>query len=81
MQMVQGEILMRDEKADAAALRNAARVLRERADKQTFALRVVVRTLDRAATMIEEKARARVQDQADPDTTPSRGTSGCVEGR
>ena len=56
----------RDDNVDAMYLRMAARVLRERTDKQTFALRVVTRTLDRAADRIVAKARARElgKDQA-----------------
>lgn len=79
--MVRGDVSVRDYE-DAEALRNAARVLRSRGpEKQPFSLRVIVRTLDRAADRIEAKARAREQGQDDPDATPGSGASGCAEGR
>ena len=72
---------MRD-REDAEVLRDAARVLRARGpEKQPFSLRVIVRTLDRAADKIEEKARAREQGQDVPDAATRGGTSGCAEGR
>jgi hypothetical protein len=44
---------MRDDKADAACLRDAARVLHTRARKRTFALRVIIRVLELRADRIE----------------------------
>lgn len=78
--MVRGGVPVRDEE-DALALRNAARVLRARGpEKQPFSLRVIVRTLDRAATRIEEKARAREQGQDVSDAASRRSAPGGVEG-
>lgn len=48
---------MRSDKADAACLRDAAWVLRTRARKQTFALRVVIRVLELRADRIERSGR------------------------
>ncbi len=39
--------------SDAACLRDAARILRARARRQTFALRVITRVLERTADRIE----------------------------
>jgi len=39
--------------SDAACLRDAARILHTRARKQTFALRVIIRVLQRTASRIE----------------------------
>jgi hypothetical protein len=39
--------------ADATCLREAARILQARARKQTFALRVIIRVLQRTADRIE----------------------------
>jgi hypothetical protein len=44
---------MRDDKADAACLRDAARVLHTRARKRTFMLQVIIRVLQRTADRIE----------------------------
>jgi hypothetical protein len=39
--------------SDAACLRDAARILHTRARRKTFALRVIIRVLQRAADRIE----------------------------
>ena len=44
---------MRNDKTDAACLRDAAWILRKRASRQTFALRVIIRVLERTADRIE----------------------------
>jgi hypothetical protein len=41
--------------SDADCLRRAARILHERARKETFALRVLIRVLERTADRIREK--------------------------
>jgi len=80
--MVRGDVPVRDDRADAAVLRDAVRVLHARGpEKQPFSLRVIIRTLNRAADRIEAKARAREQGQDVPGATTRGGTSGCAEGR
>ena len=44
---------MRNDKTDAACLRDAAWVLHTRAEKKTFALRVIIRVLQLRADRIE----------------------------
>jgi hypothetical protein len=44
---------MRDDKTDAACLRDAAWVLHTRAKRKTFALRVIIRVLQLRADRIE----------------------------
>ena len=46
---------MRDDAADARALREASLVLAARARRQTFVLRVIIRCLQRAADRIEAR--------------------------
>ena len=48
---------MRNDKTDAACLRDAAWVLHTRAMRHTFMLRVVIRVLERAADRIEHSGR------------------------
>jgi hypothetical protein len=48
---------VRNDKTDAACLRDAARVLHTRARKRTFALRVIIRVLQRTADRIEHSGR------------------------
>ena len=45
------------DESDADCLRIAARILRERARHQTFALRVIVRVLQRTADRIDGERR------------------------
>jgi hypothetical protein len=48
---------MRNDKTDAACLRDAAWVLRTRAMRRTFMLRVIIRVLERTADRIEHSGR------------------------
>jgi hypothetical protein len=50
---------MRNDKTDAACLRDAAWVLHTRARRKTFALRVIIRVLQRTADRIEHETPTR----------------------
>ena len=48
---------MRNDETDAACLRDAAWILHTRATRRTFALRVIIRVLERTADRIEHSGR------------------------